>query len=287
MQSFPEILELIKPQQVGDYWFTGTSPTPQLRIFGGQVLGQCLMAANATVDESLMAHSMHAYFLRAGDSKSRIEFEVDPIRNGRSFCTRRVVARQKGEAIFNTSVSYHRVEPGESHIMDFPATIDPSECIRVTNPGATSVSTTPQPNLMDLYGVERLRVPVPKERLREPFQQSWLRVNGAPGDDPKLHQVALAMISDFSLLSTAFRPHDVDQPDRGFMVASLDHSIWFHNTPNVDDYVLYNCDSPWSGGARGFSRGTLWTRDGQLLASTCQESLMRPVERKPKDQKPA
>jgi acyl-CoA thioesterase-2 len=279
MQSFNDVLDLIMPEQVGDYWFTGRSPTPQLRIFGGQVLGQCLLAANATVDDSLVAHSMHAYFLRAGDSESRIEFEVDPIRNGRSFCTRRVVARQHGEAIFNTAVSYHKQEPGVSHTMEPPSAVPPEDCKPVTNPQAQIGIKSPQPNLMDLYGVERLRVPVPKERRHAPYQQSWMRVNGDPGNDPKLNQVALAMISDFALLSTAFRPHDVEQPDRAFMAASLDHSIWFHNPVKMDDFILYNCDSPWSGGARGFSRGSLWSRDGVLLASTCQESLMRPVKR--------
>lgn len=280
MQSFPEVLELLRPEQVGEYWFTGRSPTPQQRIFGGQVLGQCLMAANATVDPALTAHSMHAYFLRAGDSTAKIEFEVDPIRNGRSFCTRRVVARQHGEAIFNTSVSYHKQESGESHSLTMPEAATPESCESVINPQAQVGVKSPHPNLMELYGVERRRVAPAAGEEREPFQQSWLRVNGSPGKDPVLHQVALAMISDFALLSTAFRPHDVERPDRHFMVASLDHSIWFHNTPNLDDYILYSCDSPWSGGARGFSRGTLWSRDGTLLASTCQESLMRPMQRR-------
>ena len=279
MQSFPEVLELIRPQQVGDYWFTGTSPTPQTRIFGGQVLAQCLMAANATIEGDLAAHSMHAYFLRAGDSESKIEFEVDPIRNGRSFCTRRVVARQHGEAIFNTSVSYHKREAGEQHSIVMPEVAPPEACERVTNPQAQIGGKSRHPNLMDLYGVERWRVPVAPEHRREPLQQCWMRVNGSPGNDPAMHQAALAMISDFALLSTAFRPHDVERPDKHFMAASLDHSIWFHNIPDMSDYILYDCDSPWSGGARGFSRGALWSTEGTLLASTCQESLMRPIIR--------
>lgn len=281
MQFFPEVLDFIRPRQVGDYWFIGQSPKPQQRIFGGQVLAQCLLAAYETVDETLTAHSMHAYFLRAGDSESRIEFEVDPIRNGRSFCTRRVVARQHGDAIFNTAISFHKAEEGVEHAMAMPVAPSPEGLEQVINPEAQiGVKENRRPNLMDLYGVERWRVPADEAAPKAPRQQSWIRLNGDIGDDQRLNQAALAMISDFALLSTAFRPHDVDRPDRHFMAASLDHSIWFHNPVRMNDFVLYDCDSPWSANARGFSRGTLWSRaGGTLLASTCQESLMRPMQR--------
>lgn len=275
MTGFSEVLGHISPRQTGDFSFIGDSLMPQQRIFGGQVVAQCLMAANQTVSDLLSAHSLHAYFLRAGDPSIPIDFEVDPIRDGRSFSTRRVVARQNGEAIFNTSISYHRDEEGVSHCFTMPDVPAPhAEADDLS--GFRGFTTKPgDPNLIELYQIERQRVTVYLAEEQPPVGRSWFRAVGPLPSDRAIHQAALVMISDYSLLSTVFYPHPYSNPIKHFMAASLDHAIWFHHPGKMDDWVLYDCDTPRAGGGRGFSRGFLWSQDGTLLASTAQESLMR------------
>ena len=275
MTCFTEVLEHIAPRQTDAFAFVGDSLMPQQRIFGGQVVAQCLMAANQTVESELNAHSLHAYFLRAGDPSSPIDFEVDPIRDGRSFSTRRVVARQKGEAIFNTSISYHCAEEGVSHCFTMPEIPAPRSKADDLS-GFRGFTTQPgDPNLIELYQIERQRVTEYLAEEQPPLGRSWFRAVGPLPDDRAMHQAALVMISDYSLLSTVFYPHPFSNPIKHFMAASLDHAIWFHHRGRMDDWVLYDCDSPRAGGGRGFSRGFLWSQDGTLLASTAQESLMR------------
>jgi len=272
---FTDVLAQIAPRQQDDFTFVGDSLMPQQRIFGGQVVAQCLMAANQTVGGALTAHSLHAYFLRAGDPSTPIDFEVDPIRDGRSFSTRRVVARQNGEAIFNTSISYHQNEDGVSHCFDMPEVTAPrTEADDLS--GFRGFTTKPgDPNLIDLYQIERQRVTEYLAESQPPMGRSWFRAVGPLPDDTAAHQAALVMISDYSLLSTVFYPHPFTNPIKHFMAASLDHAIWFHRPGKMDEWVLYDCDTPRAGGGRGFSRGFLWAQDGTLLASTAQESLMR------------
>jgi len=269
--TFQEILEFIRPERVGRYWFRGQSVTPQPRIFGGQVLAQCLMAANNTVDDAMLAHSMHAYFLRAGDPNAPIEFEVDPIRNGRSFATRRVVARQHEQAIFNTSISYQVQEQGLEHSAAMPP-VSLSHFDGSQELGPDGKIRWP---LLGRYGVERMRGPSPPMDSGEVVQSNWYRASGMLAADQRLHQAGLALISDFSLLSTAVRAHYIKDFETEHMIASLDHAIWFHSPANLNEPVLYYCDSPWSGNARGFNRGQFWSQGGVLLASTTQEGLMR------------
>lgn len=269
--TFAEVLDVVTPKRVGDCWFIGDSLKPQFRLFGGQVVAQCLLAAYETVEDHFTAHSMHCYFLRAGDASVPIELEVDPIRNGRSFCTRRVVARQRGEAIFNTSISYHVEEEGMSHSLRMPDVISPEEAIRLN---AERDGLLPH-SLLDLFGVERERITERLPEAQEPVSQSWYRVIGPFEGCLRTQQAALAMISDFSLYSTAFSAFPYQRPEKVFVGASLDHAIWFHDIPKMDEWVLYDTYSPWSGGARGYNRGSLWSRDGKLIASTAQEGLMR------------
>ena len=275
MTDFNDVIGQIAPRQTGALTFVGDSLLPQSRIFGGQVVAQCLMAANQTVAPNLDAHSLHAYFLRAGDPTTSIDFDVDPIRDGRSFSTRRVVARQRGEAIFNTSISYHVEEEGVSHCFtmpDIPAPADETDDLS----GVVGLSTKPgDPNLIDLYRIERQRVTQYRAEEQPPIGRSWFRTVGSLPDDKTVHQAALVMISDYSLLSTVFYPHASTNPFKDFMAASLDHAVWFHHRGEMDKWVLYDCDTPRSGGGRGLSRGFLWAQDGTLLASTAQESLMR------------
>ena len=269
--TFAEVLDVVTPKRVGDCWFIGDSLKPQFRLFGGQVVAQCLLAAYETVEDHFTAHSMHCYFLRAGDASVPIELEVDPIRNGRSFCTRRVVARQRGEAIFNTSISYHVEEEGMSHSLRMPDVISPEEAIRLN---AERDGLLPH-SLLDLFGVERERITERLPEAQDPVSQSWYRVIGPFEGCLRTQQAALAMISDFSLYSTAFSAFPYERPEKVFVGASLDHAIWFHDIPKMDEWVLYDTYSPWSGGARGYNRGSLWSRDGKLIASTAQEGLMR------------
>ena len=269
--TFAEVLDVVTPKRVGDYWFIGDSLKPQFRLFGGQVVAQCLLAAYETVEDHFTTHSMHCYFLRAGDASVPIELEVDPIRNGRSFCTRRVVARQRGEAIFNASISYHVEEEGMSHSLNMPEVISPEEAMRLN---AERDGLLPH-SLLDLFGVERERITERLPEAQEPVSQSWYRIIGPFEGCLRTQQAALAMISDFSLYSTAFSAFPYERPEKVFVGASLDHAIWFHDIPKMDEWVLYDTYSPWSGGARGYNRGSLWSRDGKLIASTAQEGLMR------------
>ena len=275
MTCFTDVLAQIAPRQQDDFTFVADSLMPQQRIFGGQVVAQCLMAANQTVSGALTAHSLHAYFLRAGDPSTPIDFEVDPIRDGRSFSTRRVVARQNGEAIFNTSISYHKDEDGVSHCFGMPEVTAPrTEADDLS--GFRGFTTKPgDPNLIDLYQIERQRVTEYLAESQPPIGRSWFRAVGPLPEDTTAHQAALVMISDYSLLSTVFYPHPYTNPIKHFMAASLDHAIWFHHPGKMDEWVLYDCDTPRAGGGRGFSRGFLWAQDSTLLASTAQESLMR------------
>ena len=232
--TFAEVLDVVTPKRVGDYWFIGDSLKPQFRLFGGQVVAQCLLAAYETVEDHFTAHSMHCYFLRAGDASVPIELEVDPIRNGRSFCTRRVVARERGEAIFNTSISYHVEEEGMSHSPGMPDVISPEEAIRLN---AERDGLLPH-SLLDLFGVERERITERLPEAQEPVSQSWYRVIGPFEGCLRTQQAALAMISDFSLYSTAFSAFPYERPEKVFVGASLDHAIWFHDIPKMDEWVL-------------------------------------------------
>jgi acyl-CoA thioesterase-2 len=185
------------------------------------------------------------------------------------------VARQKGEAIFNTSISYHCEEEGVSHCFTMPEIPAPRSKADDLS-GFRGFTTKPgDPNLIDLYQIERQRVTQYLAEEQPPLGRSWFRAVGPLPDDRAMHQAALVMISDYSLLSTVFYPHPFSNPIKHFMAASLDHAIWFHHRGRMDDWVLYDCDSPRAGGGRGFSRGFLWSQDGTLLASTAQESLMR------------
>lgn len=275
MTDFNDVVGQIAPRQTGELTFIGSSLLPQSRIFGGQVVAQCLMAANATVEPSLEAHSLHAYFLRAGDPTIPIEFDVDPIRDGRSFSTRRVVARQQGEAIFNTSISYHVEEDGVSHSFAMPDVSAPKNEADDLSSFVGLTAKRGDPNLIDLYRIERQRVTTYLAEAQPPIGRSWFRTKGSLPNDKTVHQAALVMISDYSLLSTVFYPHPSSNPFKDFMAASLDHAVWFHHRGKMDEWVLYDCDTPRSGGGRGLSRGFLWSQDGTLLASTAQESLLR------------
>ena len=262
------------------------------RIYGGQILGQALAAANLTVDPERRPHSLHGYFLRPGDTALPVIFDVDPIRDGRSFTTRRVVAKQKGRAIFNASVSFQKLEDGVEHQIDRPAlpgggeVPDPDELppehiedramleARGVDPALIErILLTFPPDVVDI------RTPHAGKRLvpghYAPEYGYWLRFRGEVGDDPVLHRALLAFISDRALMSTAMLPHGANFFSHEVMGASLDHAMWFHADIRVDQWLYYHVDSPRAARARGLNRGSFYTRDGVLIASTVQEGLMR------------
>lgn len=275
----PQLLEYLQVERIDRFLFTGNSPRRPSRIFGGQVLAQSLNAAIRSVEGGRVAHSMHAYFLRPGNPQKQIVFEVDPIRDGRSFATRRVVAKQEGLPIFNTSVSFQFDTPGLEHQACMPEAPAPEslktddefwEELREKDPERYGSPLAP--------AIERRVVtrrdyqnPTPAD----PSQMAWFRALSSIDDNPALHQVVLAFMSDFALLGAALLPHPYTVHSNGMQVASLDHAIWFHRPARTDRYLLYALDSPNAGGSRGFSRGQFFTQDGLLVASTAQECLIR------------
>lgn len=273
MNSFDDVLACIRPKKIGEYEYTGYSVAQPDRIFGGQVVAQCLLAANDTVDRKFSAHSLHAYFLRAGNAEEPIEFEVDPIRDGRSFVTRRVVARQQGKAIFNTSISYQIDEDGLMHDDPYPAWVrSPEQLLEQEYAGKLPARYYKR----EYYNIDALPAKPPADADVRPIQANWYLADKFTSTDPRDHQAALALISDFSLLGSGIRAQGMYDRYREFMTASIDHALWFHAPIKADDWLLYLCESPWAGNGRSYGRGKLWSRNGQLLASACQEGLMRP-----------
>lgn len=275
-----KLLKFLEVERVDKYIFIGQSPKRPSRIFGGQVLAQSLNAAIRTVDEEgRVAHSMHAYFLRPGNPKMQIVYEVDPIRDGRSFTTRTVVAKQDGIPIFSTSVSFQVEEEGLTHQMDMSEVTAPEELESDFDYWKKmSVEYPDRFEASKVHPIERkpvCRRDVLDPQPQEPVQHMWCRPLGELGDDLTKNQTILAYMSDFALLGAALLPHPYTGMSKGMQMASLDHALWFHRPFRADDYLLYSMDSPSSFGNRGFSRGSFYTREGVLVASTAQESLLR------------
>lgn len=277
--NLEKLLNYLEVEAIDKYLFIGRSPKKPARIFGGQVLAQSLNAAIRTVPEDRVAHSMHGYFMRPGDPLKQIVYEVDPIRDGRSFTTRRVVAKQDGRAIFSTAVSFQLVEEGLTHQSTMPD-VPPPEALQSEDKELRELARK-YPNRVpfSMTGpIERRRVQ-PRDRInpqpQEPVQHLWFRIKGEVGADLRRNQTLLAYVSDFGLLGTALYPHAFGPDHERMQAASLDHALWFHRPFQLDDYLLYSLDSPNASGGRGFSRGSFYTRDGVLVASSAQEALIR------------
>jgi acyl-CoA thioesterase II len=276
-----DLLTLLELEQLEVNLFRGESRdigSPQ--VFGGQVLGQALTAASATV-EGRVVHSLHAYFLRRGDFNAPIVYQVDRSLDGHSFSNRRVVAIQHGEQIFNMAASFQVPQDGFDHQVEMP---------QVPPPEALPDSSMPPPELLERLP-ERMRrffeQPRPFEfrsvqpidylrpRRAPPARQVWFRAVGRLPDDEKLHRCLLAYVSDYFLLDTATLPHGSSFPHSSIVMASIDHAMWFHRPLRVDEWLLYAVESPSASGARGFARAGLFGLDGRLVASTAQEGLVR------------
>ncbi len=294
-----ELVSLLTLERIEKNLFRGASQDLGWgTVFGGQVLGQALAAAVETVPADRVVHSLHAYFLRPGDVKSPIVYDVDRIRDGSSFTTRRVVAIQNGEAIFNLAASFQTAEAGLEHADVMPDVPPPeaviSETERLERASSNAPSGSADHNRIASFLRGYAKMPRPFEHRpidppsnpsapvdllrpapRPPERAVWFRAVGPLPDSTTLHACLLAYASDFMFLGTALLPHGVSWLTPGMQVASLDHVMWFHGPFRVDDWLLYVMDSPSASGARGLVRGRIFTRDGRLIATTSQEGLIR------------
>jgi acyl-CoA thioesterase II len=283
-QPLDDLIKVMTLERLELNLFRGESRdigSPQ--VFGGQVLGQALMAATATV-EKRMVHSLHAYFLRRGDFNSPIVYEVDRARDGNHFSTRRIVAIQHGQQIFNMSASFQADEQGLDHQLVMPEVPPPEDLPEQAWHYRNVLHKLPSGmrRMLSLKRPFEFRPVVPPSFLEPekvaPSRNVWFRAVALLPDSEPLHRCLLAYVSDFNLLDTALMPHGLAHELKNLVVASIDHAMWFHRAVRVDDWLLYSTDSPSASSARGFTRGSVFARDGRLVASTSQEGLLRVVE---------
>jgi acyl-CoA thioesterase-2 len=259
------------------------------RVFGGQVIGQALVAAERSI-EARVPHSLHAYFLLPGDADAPIVYQVERVRDGRTFSARRVQAIQHGRPILSMIASFQAPEEGLEHAAPMPEVPPPEALTPISELKERWLSEAgPVPPLvaetLRATGAIEFRPVVPRNPLLpspvEARNAIWFRAVDRVPDDPSLHRCLLAYASDYQLLGTALRPHGRSWYQPSMMVASLDHALWFHRAARIDDWLLYSMDSPSAQGARGLSRGQVFDRVGRLVASVAQEGLMREVRRPP------
>lgn len=286
MDVVTDILNGLKIERLDHLLFRGKpNEWSDRHVFGGHVVAQAMDAASQTVDDGYVLHSLHCYFLRPGKAGQDIIYDVDPIREGRSFFTRRVVAIQDGKAIFSVSFNYHKPEPGLEHQIDMPSVPQPEELDDdesyfkqyLRSAGADERRAPALP--FEMRTIDRVDLANPKPK--DPIGGYWMRLKSPlPNEysnDPLVHARLLAYQSDFAFIVAALRPHALPAQDpRMKTLASLDHTMWLHTLNfRVDDWIFYRTEGYWAGAGRGLSRGALYTRDGRLIASTAQEGLMR------------
>lgn len=281
MKDFDELRSVLELERIEDNLYRGQSyRTPWGRVFGGQVLAQAIHAAQLTVPDDRVLHSMHAYFLLAGDIDMPIVYDVEHVRNGGSYTTRRIKAIQKGRPIFTMEASFQIAEKGLSHSIEMPDVPSPDGLLNDQQLGEALKEVSPQ-----LYKLTRIERPIECRPTRgldqylkpegESRQHIWIKARGTLSDSDRTHQVALTYVSDYNLLATALLPHWALVSKKKVFMASLDHAMWFHRPFRMDDWLLYSIESPSASSGRGYSRGDLFTRDGELVASVAQEGLIR------------
>ncbi len=257
------------------------NPGGRGRVFGGQVIAQALMSAVGSVEAERVAHSVHAYFMRPGDEDFPIIYRVERDYDGGSFSNRRVIAMQRGKPILNMTASFQRKEEGLEHQVEMPDVPAPDDLPSEAEIFQRYKHDIPEPLYKFLTRSRPIEIrpveiwnPVNPDK-RAPVRNLWIRASGSIGENQLMHRAVLAFASDMGLLSTCMQPHGVSWMTRKMQSASLDHALWFHDDVRMDDWLLYATDAPWSGGARGFNRGQIFTRDGKLVASAAQEGLIR------------
>ncbi len=282
-EAVEKLLETLDLERIEENLFRGTSPDQSWqRVFGGQVIAQALVAAQRTVPADRFCHSLHSYFMRPGDPATPIIYDVDRIRDGGSFTTRRVVAIQHGHAIFSLSASFQKDEEGLDHQATMPDVPGPDEVPHGEDLNQTILQRAPEavrrywerPRPIEFRPISFDHY-LTTDKL-EPVQRVWVRCPGEIGDDRALNAAVLAYLSDMTLLDTSLFAHGLSVFDKRIQAASLDHAMWFHRPVRVSDWLLYAQDSPSSSGARGLTRGSLYSADGVLTASVAQEGLIRP-----------
>lgn len=288
MKEVSELLDLLKLEQIEENLFRGHSKTVgSTNVFGGQVLAQSLSAAINTVPSNRQVHSLHSYFILPGNLDIPIIFQVDRIRDGGSFTTRRVKAIQQGREIFLMSASFQSDENGFDHQITMPEVQSPEQLVSWKDLAKHFGEFLPQ-NMYDFLNLDRpiefrpveLYNPAVPEK-REPFRHIWMKSIGEMPENANLHLLVLAYASDYNLLTSALLPHGKEGSIPKLQLASLDHAMWFHRPFRMDDWLLYAIDSPSASNSRGFTRGNIFTRDGKLVASVAQEGLMRPRKQAP------
>ena len=281
-EAVKTLIRILDLEQIEQNLYRGESPNVGWqRVFGGQVIGQALVAAHRTVDEEREVHSLHGFFMRPGDPSVPIVYEVDRVRDGRSFTTRLVKAIQHGRAIFSMSASFQLAEPGLEHFLPMPEAPDPDKLASGQQLAEQYIDHAPK-GVREYWQRERpieLR-PINIEhyitdKKLAPEQQIWLRATGPLPNVSAIQQAVLAYASDMTLLDTSLFPHGRAVFDPKLQVASLDHAMWFHRPINMEEWHLYSQDSPNTSGARGFTRGSIYDRKGNLVASVAQEGLIR------------
>lgn len=277
-----DLIDILDLEELDLNLFRGRSPqNGWQRVYGGQVIGQAMAAAVRTVEPSRLAHSLHAYFLLPGDPKVPIIYDVDRMRDGKSFTTRRVTARQHGHPIFSMLVSFHAQEEGLTHQAQMPD-VPPPEKLPTEKDVRSNILPTLPESVRRYYERERPIEMRPVEFDRYTGKKYpdgrfhvWIKINGRLPDDLALHQCALAYASDMTLLDASLTPHGRTLFEKEFMAASLDHALWLHRPFRADEWLLYAQDTPSLQGSRGFARGLIFTQDGKLVASVAQEGLVR------------
>jgi acyl-CoA thioesterase-2 len=280
-----DLLDLLELEQLEEDLYRGRQPdTAMQRVFGGQVAGQALRAAWHTIGAGLAVHSLHSYFLRPGDTSVPIIYDVERIRDGRSFATRRVVARQHGKSIFYLTASFHIEEPGFDHQDAMPDVPDPEDCLsmgdlfrRITGRDDDTSWEREWAALDVRYAADSRPGGALQNAQRPARTQIWVRAADKVPDEPVIDTCVLTYVSDLTLLGVSLVPHGVIIASRQIQPASLDHSMWFHRPFRSDEWMLYDQHSPSATGARGFALGTVFSRDGVLVASVAQEGLIRPI----------
>ena len=281
--ALQELIDILNLERLEHNLFRGISPqVGWQRVFGGQVIGQALVAAQRTVREDRHVHSLHCYFMLPGDPKVPIIYEVDPIRDGGSFTTRRVNAIQHGHAIFSLAASFQIDEPGLEHQLSMPDGVPPPETLPSQRELLATLGDQVPETIRRYWQRERLLEIRPvdiehyttRDRL-PPSQKIWIRINGRLPQDRALQFAVLAYLSDMTLLDTVTFPHGRSLFDPELQMASLDHAMWFHRPHSLEGWLLYSQDSPSTRGARGLARGSIYSEDGILIASTVQEGLIR------------
>lgn len=280
--AMEQLLDILDLELIEENLYRGRSPeSGWQRVFGGQVIAQALTAAHRSVDPDRFVHSLHAYFLRPGDPSIPILYQVERLRDGASFTTRRVVAVQHGKAIFAMSASFQIDEPGFDHQIPMPTIVPPEKLMGEAEMKAMFLANAPES--VRRYWTRARPVEIRPTSLvhyvsnqkLEPMQDVWVRTTGPVPENRALQAAVLAYLSDMTLLDTSLYAHGTSIFDQNLQVASIDHAMWFHRPVPFDDWLLYSQDSPSASGARGMTRGNLFSRSGQLVASVAQEGLIR------------